>query len=79
MSGLSKKHYEAIAKIFKKNHVELSNADIDFIVCRDFADYFEKDNPLFQRYKFLVACGLECAHAPYSDIGMCSICGMGMR
>ena len=59
-----KQHYEAIAKIIKENTDD--HYDSEEGVCFDFLDtdlitqlvnYFEKDNPKFDKERFLKACG----------------------
>ncbi len=62
----SKQHYEAIANILKPYHEynftrnfrdsEAVNKMIDNLV-GDFGDYLEKENPRFDRVKFLRAIG----------------------
>ena len=48
----TKRHYEAIAKILKEEKTK------DELVLA-FADLFTEDNPLFDKWKFAVACGIE--------------------
>jgi hypothetical protein len=55
--ALSKKHYVVLAEILA---LRASDASEDALVmrrciARDLADYFERDNPLFQRDRFLTA------------------------
>ena len=45
---LSRKHYVAIAEI-------LNQAEVTHALCRDFAEYFAKDNPRFDEARFLNA------------------------
>lgn len=49
---MKKKHYDAIAAIVKKyeRHAEW--------IPEKLADYFEVENPKFQRAKFMEACGV---------------------
>ena len=55
---MTKKHYEAIASIVKLNFDGTQP-----VLARDLADYFEQDNPKFDRARFLEACGVEtCKH-----------------
>lgn len=58
----TKQHYKAIAKIVKDNTTIDSRNEyvmnVDFLM-NDLADYFVKDNKLFDREKFLTACGFE--------------------
>ena len=58
---LSIKDYKAIAEIVKKNTVMTGVVMVRVkrvdMVC-DLADYFAADNPLFDRSRFLEACGL---------------------
>lgn len=56
--ALSKKDYEAIAKIIRYQYETCS---IPSCVClhrlkEDMADYFAKDNPRFDRIRFMAAC-----------------------
>lgn len=61
---LSKQHYKAIAEIIGLNHVRVYiNNNGELIVnlieiAKDLADYFAKDNPRFDRDRFLEVCGL---------------------
>ena len=59
----TKQHYKAIAEIIKDEkdnwgsnptQVHIAIAEI----AKDLAAYFAKDNPHFDRQKFLAACGL---------------------
>lgn len=60
---LSKKHYEAIAKIIKDNTAVVIAIDAGIIfrdsLAYELADYFLKDNPSFDREKFIKACKEE--------------------
>jgi len=53
----NKQHYEIIAQIIKKE-VWADAYDIEGIanVIQALADYFQQDNPLFDREKFYKAC-----------------------
>lgn len=58
----TKRYYKAIAKIVKntiynKGWSEYDKRERKFV--SNLADYFAKDNPRFDRNKFLKACGLE--------------------
>jgi len=61
----TKKHYKAIAEMIQthqpndpqENDYCHGKADGMFFLTRDLADYFAKDNPRFDREKFLAACG----------------------
>ena len=55
---MTKKHYEAIASMFKPYMVHPTQ-NIAKPLAKDLADYFATDNKLFNRTKFLTACGLE--------------------
>ncbi len=63
--AFTRQHYKAIAEIVKENTHRQFCLGGDTIwlskqyTCRDLADYFEQDNPLFDRQKFLDACGVE--------------------
>lgn len=64
----TKQHYVAIASIIKANKTKITSEDIAQCITGlpclhpdmigDLADYFAKDNPQFDRQKFLGACGL---------------------
>lgn len=47
---MTKKHYEAIARLLSGQ-----NADLD--LCESLARYFKSENPNFDRQRFLKACG----------------------
>lgn len=60
---MTKKNFEAVARIIKQNTVEDAAAGFDEgydagvqIVASDLADYFASDNPNFDRSRFLEAC-----------------------
>jgi len=59
---MTKKHFEAIAKVYNKrlNHYSTTEADRNTIgsLALDLANYFETENPNFDREHFLTACGL---------------------
>ncbi len=59
----TKQHYNAIAKIVKENTIVIGTTGQGEIHKRDFieylANYFEQDNALFDRERFLKACGLK--------------------
>ncbi len=62
---LTRQHYKAIAEIIKSKHPGYAQHDYYkgernalVRVGRSLADYFEQDNPRFDRDKFLAACGL---------------------
>ena len=57
---LSRKVYEAQAAIIKK-HVPKAGRDFCYEMATDLADYYGKDNPRFDRARFLEACGLSIA------------------
>lgn len=49
---MTKKHFIAIAAILKENH---SPGQSSHAVAAKLADYFETENPLFDRERFLAA------------------------
>ena len=58
---MTKKHYTAIAailKIARANSNPNQHMMVDVILI-DITDYFATDNPLFNRAKFLTACGID--------------------
>lgn len=70
---MRKKHYEAIANIIRNCY----EADVHMLYGKNahaikaitilLCDYFEQDNPKFNREKFLTACGIE--QEPYCTKG----------
>ena len=60
---MTKKHYEAIAKAIRTYQPDDSRYYYDEVVCdfvrmcEQMADFFQKDNPKFDRTKFLESCG----------------------
>lgn len=81
MSGIrpetmKKKNYEAIAGIIASNPFShlTSGHNANLHNANAFADYFAQDNPLFQRDKFLAACGIEHKH-DWDNYGKCCDCG----
>ena len=67
----TKQHYKAIAEIIKDNQPEISphapESELQEGAIKDYqryvglalADYFAGNNPLFDRQKFLEACGIS--------------------
>ena len=55
---MTRKDYEAIAEIFSAVEKERPRQEVGAIlaVMRGLADYFEKDNPRFDRDRFVEAC-----------------------
>lgn len=47
---MSRKHFEAIARVLKEQKASL-------YLCNELADEFVRDNSLFNRVRFLTACG----------------------
>ena len=61
---MTKKHFKAIAGIIKKTRADLviANTNTEELadnIAIEFADYLESQNPLFNRGKFLCACGMS--------------------
>ena len=69
--ALSRKHFEAVARILESNNAPVEDSTPGFIegweagreamrrdVANDLADYFATENPNFDRQRFLKACGL---------------------
>ena len=54
---MTKKHFEAIAAIFASRPYTPHMDEVKVIIF-DLADYFEGENPRFDRTAFLAACGL---------------------
>lgn len=57
---MTKKHYEAIAKIIQLYKAIESHSDkrMCYYIAHDLADYFQTDNKNFNRERFLEACGI---------------------
>lgn len=67
---MTKKQFQAVADLFNdamEDMTDYSHMDTGYIVGRaagieamaqDMADYFQKENPRFDREKFLDACGM---------------------
>jgi hypothetical protein len=72
---MTKKHYEAIETILAEYRPSPDANDHEDAwwlwtkIVDDLADYFAADNPLFQRDKFLAACGVEptCKDCGYTN------------
>lgn len=59
---MTKKHYEAIAKILDTMREKCEAVQLKGLAqhtCEDFANYLQEENPRFDRARFLQACGLE--------------------
>ncbi len=60
---ISRENFEEIAKIIKDNdtrHLEdITRKYKGINIIKDLADYFQKDNPRFNRSRFLDACGVK--------------------
>ncbi len=63
---LSRKHYQAIAAIVAD---ATDTGDVIHVsdLTRRLADYFTRDNPAFDRAKFLAACGVQLSRADTWD------------
>jgi hypothetical protein len=65
---MTKKHYEAIARILA-THISAGKMrtvweiEAGIAIARDLADYFASDNQRFDRVRFLTACGIERSSA----------------
>lgn len=58
--AFTRQHYVAIAEILKRAAKEYSSSEGPYAVeqiARDLADLFKRDNPSFDRQRFLSACG----------------------
>tara|TARA_B100000745_G_scaffold137009_1_gene89527 strand:+ start:120 stop:335 length:216 start_codon:yes stop_codon:yes gene_type:complete len=58
---LTRKVFEEQAAIIKK-HLPKVGRDFSYDMATDLADYFEKENPRFDRTRFFDACGLGGIH-----------------
>ena len=56
-SKYQKRHYEDVARLLKSSR-DPCPACIT-VLAAEFANLFTADNPLFDRERFLMACGLE--------------------
>jgi hypothetical protein len=77
----AKRHYEALAQVIQSlalSHNELSNDELDELVsvrqgiANDFANMLAKDNPRFDRARFIQACipgnNVRVATKPAEDV-----------
>jgi hypothetical protein len=57
MAGMTKRHFEAHARIINEamNDRDLDRQTVLYIAAR-MADYYEEENPLFNRVRFSIAC-----------------------
>lgn len=59
---MTRKHFNAIAKTFAERMEEIAGDEYlceqTAILAEHFADVFERDNPNFNRARFLDACGV---------------------
>lgn len=63
----TRQHYKAIAEIIKSEYTAFDGTgeddsegkDATIKIARKLADYFEPENPRFDRNKFMTACGLD--------------------
>ena len=53
---MTRKHFEAQAAIVKK-HTATAGLDFCYDMACDLANYFEQENPNFDRLRFFEACG----------------------
>ena len=63
-SKYQKRHYEDVARIIREAYEAadrsfLTKAEVVALLAGTFAGTFAADNPLFDRERFLKACGLE--------------------
>ena len=59
MGMFERRHYEAIAEVLNNCFVwHMNGAEVKF-TAHELANKFQKDNPNFEREKFLKACGME--------------------
>ena len=55
-----KEDFKAIAEILKEGEISLNQNNCTFsMFIEKLADYFEKSNPIYDKQKFLKACGVE--------------------
>lgn len=68
---MTKKNYVAIASIIDLNHGG-AFTETQLVLVHDLSDYFEQDNKMFDRERFLSACGIAM------DGIKCLECGSGV-
>ena len=59
---LTRKHFRGIAQIIKTRLGNITDVAMQYgieMMSDDLADYFEEQNPQFDRVRFLKACGVE--------------------
>jgi hypothetical protein len=66
---MTKRHFEAIARILKERSEATRGNDFDGFVQVDaiadaLADFFAAENPRFDRLRFLIACGTQDPYTP---------------
>ena len=80
---MTKKHYEAIADCIEFRLCAKDNHPHE--IAKRLADYFQTDNPKFDRARFLQACGIESnkdqcpkynERVLPDEYGKCSLCGL---
>lgn len=57
--SMTKTDYEMVARALDGPSCELLSAGVYETVANALADNFEKDNPKFNRERFLTACGIK--------------------
>ncbi len=64
--SMTKKHYEMVAKVFAKTRLYVEYEEhrngresARQYLAEELADQFASDNPLFDRARFLKACGVQ--------------------
>ena len=56
---MTKKHFKAIAEILQRHEPQDEHSkehNYWEFICKDFGDYFAKENPRFNKFKFYNAC-----------------------
>ena len=59
MTSMTKKHYDAIAHAIQWQRENGKPHNARWQIAELLANYFEQDNPKFNRARFLQACGIE--------------------
>jgi len=64
----SKRHYQAIADVIKVGKQDIAIASFSLPLVIGLIEMFERDNPKFDRVRFLDACGLGIAKPAISAV-----------
>jgi len=56
MAGLTKQHFNSIAKIISKSQKDINGFIGQMVLINDLSNYFKTQNPLFNENQFKKAC-----------------------